>query len=151
MNCYVKSVNTYGQPFLFQARKEVLEACYTDLNAEYPFKVLMKLMVKQTVRNSLKLKDPFGLEHRYYPSGGEPKREVADVFSLLFEGVETGNGNNAHLRLENLVSERAEHKMPTHQVQPVDEDVPTGIIIQYKTTNSKWNHLTQQKQAFTKY
>ena len=127
LNCYVKSIDIYGRPSLLQARKDVLDSCYTDIDTEYAFKVLAHETDPVTEKHFLKLKDPYGLDHRYYPEIGEPKRDVADIFSLIFKGVEAGNGNKAHLKLEYQAAEGEKEKTTVQPEPPVDEDVVADV------------------------
>ena len=103
LKCYVKSVNIYGLPLLQQSRKDILETCYTDFGTEYPFKIIGTSEVGVSP-NFYHLKDSFGIKHRYYPSIGEPAREVNDIFSLVIEGVNEKDGNRSHLNFRSVES-----------------------------------------------
>lgn len=101
MRVYVSGLNIMnGLPYLQQVRKDVLEHCYTAIGEEYPFKVLAVEKDDQTKADFYKLRDSFGIEHRYYPKDNEPRREVTDIFSLQVNGTEHKGGNKYFLNLE---------------------------------------------------
>ena len=100
LECYVKSINIWGLPQLIQSRENVLAECYTEENTEYAFKVVAIKDDPNTGATFYSLKDAFGLHHRYYPGPQEPPREIGDIFSLLFEGIEVKERNNAFLKLQ---------------------------------------------------
>ncbi len=107
LECYVKSINIWGLPQLIQSRKNVLADCYTEENTEYAFKVVG---VKEDANNGATyydIKDAFGLHHRYYPQEDEPIQGIGDIFSLLFEGIEVKERNNAYLKLKSVVPKKA--------------------------------------------
>jgi hypothetical protein len=99
LNCYVVSVNEFGLPLLAQVRKEVLAHNYTEEGTEYAFKLVGKRTDSNTNAEYYELHDPFGLSHRYYPRQGESGREVSDIFSLVFNGIEERENNRAFLKL----------------------------------------------------
>jgi len=99
INCYVVSVNEFGLPLLAQVRSEVLAHNYTEEGTEYPFKLVAKREDPKTNADYYELHDPFGLSHRYYPKPSEPKREISDIFSLTFNGIEERDNNRAFLKL----------------------------------------------------
>jgi hypothetical protein len=117
MKVFVCDVNLMnGLPYLIQARKEVLEHCYTEWGEEYPFKIMAIETDKNTGAIYYDLKDDFGIRHRYYPQPDEPKREVSDIFSLQVNGIDVKEGNNAFLKL-NYIPDK-EEKPITRQALP---------------------------------
>jgi hypothetical protein len=102
LTCYVKSINIWGLPYLIQSRKHTLQDCYTDKNSEYAFKVVAVKKDKNTDARFYDLKDAFGLHHRYYPEEYEIHKDIGDIFSLLFNGIEDKGKNNAFLNLSSL-------------------------------------------------
>lgn len=102
LHCYVKSVNLWGLPYLIQSRKHVLEDCYTENNTEYAFKVIAVKEDPNTGSTFYDLKDAFGLHHRYYPEKHETLREIGDIFSLIYNGIEEKGRNNTFLKLSSV-------------------------------------------------
>lgn len=102
LSCYVTALNIWGLPTLAQVKKEVLASCYTEPHSEYAFKVVAIREDAATKKLYYELKDPFGIKHRYYPDTTEPTREVSDIFSLLFVGIEDKGKNKAHLVLKSV-------------------------------------------------
>jgi hypothetical protein len=101
LNCYVNSVNEFGLPILAQVRSEVLAHNYTEEGTEYAFKLVAKRKDLKTSALYYELHDAFGLTHRYYPKPEEVEREVSDIFSLVFKGINDldGKQNKAFLNL----------------------------------------------------
>jgi len=99
IQCYVKKINIWGQPYLAQSRKQLLESCYLELGTEYAFKVLSRTEDENTKMTYYELKDPFGISHRYYPKSGEPERQVSDIFSLRVDSIEDKGNNKVFLVL----------------------------------------------------
>jgi hypothetical protein len=99
LNCYVISVNEFGLPLLAQVRKEVLAHNYTEEGTEYAFKLVAKRQDPNTSALYYELHDVFGLTHRYYPRAEEQEREVSDIFSLVFKGIDEREHNKAYLKL----------------------------------------------------
>lgn len=99
INCYVAKVNEFGLPLLAQVKKEVLSHNYTEEGTEYAFKLVAIRQDPNTNVDYYELHDMFGIIHRYYPRKGEPKRELGDIFSLLFLGIEDRGQNRANLKL----------------------------------------------------
>lgn len=101
LNCYVNSVNEFGLPILAQVRSEVLAHNYTEEGTEYAFKLVAKRKDLKTSVLYYELNDAFGLTHRYYPKPGEVEREVSNIFSLVFKGINDldGKQNKAYLEL----------------------------------------------------
>ncbi|TFV94494.1 ATP-binding protein [Algoriphagus kandeliae] len=122
LNCYVVRVNQEGLPLLSQVRKEVLAHNYTEEGTEYPFKIVAKRKDVKSSSEYYELHDPFGLSHRYYPRQGEPEREVADIFSLIFQGIEEKEGNNAFLKLAPIQSTLTK----SHSI---NEEINEGLAI----------------------
>jgi hypothetical protein len=99
LNCYVNSVNEIGLPILTQVRSEVLAHNYTEEGTEYAFKLVAKRADPNTSKLYYELHDAFGLTHRYYPKLEEVEREVSDIFSLVFKGINDRKNNKAYLEL----------------------------------------------------
>jgi len=100
LNCYVKAVSDHGVPMLTQSRLDTLKERFPELNIEYPFIVKA---VKQDVQTGwlyYELKDIHGLNHRYYPADGEPKRSQEDIITLVLRSIEEKGTNKSHLNLE---------------------------------------------------
>jgi hypothetical protein len=99
LNCYVISVNEFGLPLLAQVRKEVLAHNYTEEGTEYAFKLVAKRHDPNTSALFYELHDVFGLTHRYYPKAEEQEREIAEIFSLVFNGIDERANNKSYLKL----------------------------------------------------
>lgn len=99
MECVVKEVNIWGLPKLTQLRRNVLLECYTEVNGIYPFKVIGEGIDNQSNSLFLILKDPYGIQHRYYPPQDSETYGVGDIFSLIVEGVKEKKDNTDHLIL----------------------------------------------------
>lgn len=122
LNCYVNSVNEFGLPLLSQVRKEVLSHNYTEEGTEYAFKLVAKRQDLNTAALYYELHDVFGLTHRYYPRPGDPEREISDIFSLVFKGIDEKENNKANLKLAAV-----EEIIP--QFEPTKEDNTTDDLV----------------------
>lgn len=134
LNCYVVSVNEFGLPLLAQVRKEVLAHNYTEEGTEYAFKLVAKRQDANTGVQYYELHDPFGLSHRYYPNSDEPVRDVSDIFSLIFIGIEEKENNKAFLKLA-PIRESIQVKHPIEK--DLSEGASVGIegeLLEFKST-----------------
>jgi len=99
MQCLITDVSIWGLPTLAQVRWNVLSECYEERESEYSFKLLEIREDVNTKASYYYLKDPFGIVHRYYPKREEKRREVGDIFSLLFHGIQEKEDNSDYLIL----------------------------------------------------
>jgi len=100
INCFVKSINIHGSPYLVQNKADVFKFCYSDLGTEYAFKVINCATDTKTQAFYYDLNDSFGIFHRYYPKANEPKHQTGDIFSLLVKEINVKENNRTVLNLE---------------------------------------------------
>jgi hypothetical protein len=104
LKCFVKSVNVWGLPFLQQHKKSLLEELYTNIGEEYAFIIKAVKEDENTSRSYYLLKDPHGIEHRYYLSENEPVKGADEVVSFIVNGIEETNpsANKSHLIFKSI-------------------------------------------------
>lgn len=134
LNCYVNSVNEFGLPLLAQVRKEVLVHNYTEEGTEYAFKLVAKRQDLNTAALYYELHDVFGLSHRYYPKPEETEQEIANIFSLIFNGIDERSNNKAYLKLAPSAAKKVLSDLP--QTDLIDDFTlgEEGESIEFKST-----------------
>ncbi|WP_163309844.1 helix-turn-helix domain-containing protein [Dysgonomonas sp. 521] len=130
IECVVKSVNLWGLPILEQRRANVLHDRYRNVGEEYAFKLIEKKTDEKTKAPFYVLKDIFGITHRYYPSGGEPERDVNDIFSLVLASIEENEKFKSYLRLTPVYesSIKPERKEKPKYAEPLKDSLKESLF-----------------------
>ena len=125
--CVVTSVNPInGLPFLKQRMYNILKKYYSRLNESYAFMVEAKETDTNTNAEYYRLKDYYGLYHRYYPAKNAKIRELGDVFSLNVTDIKEDNKYSSYLIFEEIEEEQqavVNVQLPTQHQDETPEDI----------------------------